>query len=85
MLCFLVIVVLLLLFFTATIIAFATVGCLVIMLMGLAEKDWCFEGFIEDRYIWLIVIFTELEWKCLYRHNQRVNIEPLAIHSRFQI
>jgi uncharacterized membrane protein YfcA len=35
----------LLIFLLATIIAFATVGCLVIVLTRLAEADWCFEGF----------------------------------------
>lgn len=33
-----------LIFILATIIAVATVGCLVIMLTRLADKDWCFEG-----------------------------------------
>ena len=35
----------LLIFILASIIAFATVGCLVILLTRLADKDWCFEGF----------------------------------------
>jgi len=34
-----------LIFILASIIAFATLGCLVIMVIGLADKDWCFEGF----------------------------------------
>jgi len=34
-----------LIFILASIIAFAAVGCLVIMVIGLADKDWCFEGF----------------------------------------
>ena len=34
-----------LIFILATIIAIATLGCLVIMLTRLAEKDWCFDGF----------------------------------------
>lgn len=29
----------------ATIIAFATIGCIVNLLTGLASKDWCLEGF----------------------------------------
>lgn len=37
----------LLILILATIIAIATVGCLVIMLVRLASKDWCFEGFNE--------------------------------------
>lgn len=35
----------LLIFILASIIAFATLGCFVIMLTRLAEKDWCFDGF----------------------------------------
>lgn len=31
----------------ATIIALATIGCFVILLTRLAEKDWCFDGFNE--------------------------------------
>ena len=33
-----------LIFILATIIAIATVGCLVIMVMRLAEQNWCFDG-----------------------------------------
>lgn len=29
----------------ATIIAFATVGCISILLIGLAKQNWCFSGF----------------------------------------
>ena len=35
----------LLILILATIIAIATVGCLVIMLTRLNDKDWCFDGF----------------------------------------
>lgn len=35
----------LLIFILATIIALATIGCLVIMLTRLAEANWCFAGF----------------------------------------
>jgi hypothetical protein len=34
-----------LVFILATIIAVATVGCLVIMLTRLADNDWCLDGF----------------------------------------
>ena len=35
----------LLIFLLATIIALATFGCLVIVIMRLSQADWCFEGF----------------------------------------
>ena len=35
----------LLIFILATIIAVATLGCFVILLTRLAEKDWCFDSF----------------------------------------
>ena len=34
-----------LIFILATIIAFATLGCMVILVTRLAEQDWCFDGF----------------------------------------
>mmetsp|Transcript_18538 Transcript_18538/g.27493 ORF Transcript_18538/g.27493 Transcript_18538/m.27493 type:complete len:575 (-) Transcript_18538:113-1837(-) len=34
-----------LIFILATIIAFATIGCFVIMFIRLADKEWCFDGF----------------------------------------
>mmetsp|Transcript_3857 Transcript_3857/g.5650 ORF Transcript_3857/g.5650 Transcript_3857/m.5650 type:complete len:565 (-) Transcript_3857:136-1830(-) len=34
-----------LIFILATIIALATMGCLVIVFLGLARNDWCFDGF----------------------------------------
>jgi uncharacterized membrane protein YfcA len=34
-----------LIFILATIIALATIGCLVILLLRLSEKGWCFDGF----------------------------------------
>jgi ABC-type Na+ efflux pump permease subunit len=34
----------LLIFVLASIILFATVGCIFLMLQRLAEKDWCFDG-----------------------------------------
>lgn len=37
----------LLILILATIIAVATVGCLVILITRLADKDWCFDGFNE--------------------------------------
>jgi hypothetical protein len=37
----------LLIFVLATIIALATLGCLVIVFTGLAEDDWCLDGFHE--------------------------------------
>jgi len=35
----------LLIFILATIIALATFGCFVIMFMGMADKNWCLDGF----------------------------------------